>query len=42
MNQILFLSLQKQKNSTTTAPEEPTNLAVTESGELIENNDEKE
>ena len=26
----------------TTPAEEPTNLAVTESGELIENNDEKE
>jgi hypothetical protein len=37
MNQILFLNRQIQKRPAATPVEEPTNLAVTESGELIEN-----
>lgn len=35
-------SVNKEVEATTASPEEPTNLAVTESGELIENKDEQE
>jgi segregation and condensation protein B len=35
-------SANTEPEATPTPSEEPTNLAVTESGELIENNDEKE